>query len=183
MSSQGGEVRTADPRHQLLELENRQRIYEYVRKHPGTYLRQLARNLELALGTTEYHVEHLTNEGLLATRTAGKFKAFFVASDIDRRDTEVLTWLRQSVCRSILATLLREPHLSQSELAARLQLAKSTLAFHLRRLTAASIVLERRMGRSKRYEIAEPDRVAALLGRHGASCEARTARRSTGNGG
>jgi len=164
--NEGPGMFVANEGHEMLELDARRRIYDFVRDHPGTYLRKLARDLGMPLGTLEYHVHHLESSGLLSTRAAGRFKAFFVNDGMDRRDKDVLAWLRQRVPRGIVTALMLEPNLTHAELAQRLRIGASTLTFHAQRLVQAGIVQEARRGRSKEYSVVDRDRVADLLVRH-----------------
>lgn len=150
----------------MLELEARRRIYAYLETHPGTYMRKLARELRMPLGTLEYHLHHLERHALVSTRVAGRFKAYFPKDGMDRRDKDVLAWIRQAVPRRVVAALLLEPRLSHAELARRVSVGPSTLTFHVQKLLRAGLLLENRSGRRKEYQVVDPDRVANLLLEH-----------------
>ncbi len=45
-----------------LELEARRTIYEFVVSSPGTHLREIQRQIDLPLGTVEYHLKYLVDK-------------------------------------------------------------------------------------------------------------------------
>lgn len=157
-----------DPK-ELLQLDARRRIYTHVERHPGVHMRQLARDLGMPLGTLEYHLHHLENAHILSTREDGRFKAYFVNDSMDRRDKDVLYWLRQRIPRRITASLLLHPGWTHRELMEHLGVGASTLTFHLKKLLTAVIVREERHGRMKRYWVIDEERVANALVRYRAS--------------
>lgn len=150
----------------LLELDGRRRIYDRVRRVPGTHLRQLQRDLALPLGTLEYHVHQMEKAGLLVTREDGRFKAFFVNDELDRRDRDFLYYLRQDMPRRIAMEIVSEPGISFQELSSRLPIGMSTLSFHLKKLRLASVVMEERDGPRKIYLCTDPERVRSLIVRY-----------------
>ena len=40
----------------LIISDNRGRIYDYIKDHPGTHLRKLSKNLALAIGDIQHHL-------------------------------------------------------------------------------------------------------------------------------
>lgn len=148
---------------QLLKLEGRRRIFDYVRSRPGSHLRKIQRDLGLPLGTLEYHLYVLERAGLLAVRQSGRFKAFFVEGSMDRRDKDLLYYLRQSMPRRITMQVVHRPGITFQGLSARMPLSPSTVSFHLRKLVHAGILREQRVGREKIYECPEPERVQRLI--------------------
>lgn len=147
----------------LLLLESRRRIYDYIRQVPGIHLRALQRELAMPLGTLEYHLYQMEREGLLVTREDGRFKGYFPADELDRRDRDYLYYLRQEMPRRIALEVAHEPGVSFQNLAQRLPISPSTLSFHLKKLLKAGMVAEAQMGREKTYACLEAVRVQRLV--------------------
>jgi len=149
--------------HQLLELANRRRIYDFLKRVPGTHLRALQRELAMPIGTLEYHLYQMEREGLLVTREDGRFKAYFTQDNLDRRDRDFLYYLRQEMPRRIAIEVANEPGVRFQVLAARLPISASTLSFHMKKLLASGILVEQPLGREKAYTCPDAERVKKLI--------------------
>lgn len=149
-----------------LELETRRRIYLHIQKIPGAHMREIGRDLEIPMGTLEYHLHYLVKAELLTTRQDPRYTRYFATGGLSRRDKDVLALLRQKVPRQIAARLLLEPGSSHGALLAKFALAPSTLSFHLKKLVLAGIVSQEKQGRENLYRVVEPDLVARVLVQH-----------------
>lgn len=152
------------PPEDLLELETRRRIYQHLERHPGEHMRELARVLAIPMGTLEYHLHQLTKAGLLATREDARYTRYFVAGGgMGRREKDVMAVLRQKMPRQIAAFLLTNPDSSHGTILKQFSLSPSTLTFHLKKLMANNVAVQRREGRENKYTLVEPDLVAKVL--------------------
>lgn len=149
-----------------LELETRRRIFQHVQKFPGAHMREIGRELDIPMGTLEYHLHFLVKADLLTTRQDPRYTRYFATGELSRRDKDVLAVLRQKVPRQIAAHLLLEPASSHGALLTKFQLAASTLSFHLKKLVASGIVTQEKVGRENLYRVVEPDLVARVLVQH-----------------
>lgn len=148
---------------QLLELGNRRRIYDFLRDVPGIHLRGLQRSLDMPIGTLEYHLYQMERQGLLVTRSDGRFKAYFTNDGLDRRDRDYLYYLRQEMPRRISLEVADAPGITFRVLASHLPISPSTLSFHLKKLLRAEILAEALQGREKTYACTEAERVRTLV--------------------
>lgn len=148
----------------MLELETRRRIFRYIESNPGLHLRALQRSLDMPLGTLEYHLHQLQRARLLSIRDDGRYKAYFAEGGrLDRRDKDILYYVRQEVPRQIVMNLLLEPGLSHRELTERLPIGASTVSFHLKKLVAAETIHEERVGRGKHFQVVDAQRAGRVL--------------------
>lgn len=60
-----------------LELDTRRRIYRHLQKVPGAHMREIGRDLEIPMGTLEYHLHYLVKAGLLTTRQDARYTRYF----------------------------------------------------------------------------------------------------------
>lgn len=146
-----------------LDLESRRRLFEYLEANPGTHMRELERALGMSTGMLTYHLDYLERAGLIRVEDAGYRKHYFVAAQFRPDERSVIALLRQPTPRRILIALLTAQSLSFQELLATIGVAKSTLSFHLHKLTTTNLVTVRRQEREHHYAVGEPDRVARLL--------------------
>lgn len=152
---------------ELLTVENRRRIYERIHAMPGIHLRQIQRDLNISMGTLEYHLRRLELEGIVVTRETNRFKSYFTIGELDRRDKDYLYYLRQPMPRRIAREISKRPYTPLKLLIETMPVAPSTLSFHLKKLVRCGMIKEFTRGRTKFYELANPVRMSRLLERYG----------------
>lgn len=152
-----------------LALETRRRIYEHLQKTPGAHMREIGRDLDIAMGTLEYHLHYLVKADLLTIRQDARYTRYFATGELSRREKDILAVLRQKVPRQISAHLLLAPGSSHGTLLTHFELSASTLTFHLKKLLKNDIAVQEKAGRENLYTIVEPDLVGRVLITHRAS--------------
>ena len=80
---------------EALELGTRRRIFEHVRRFPGTHFREILRALALQPGELEYHLHTLEKARILRAQDEGGRRRYFVAAEVPHPDHAVLGLLRQ----------------------------------------------------------------------------------------
>jgi DNA-binding transcriptional ArsR family regulator len=146
----------------LLSLGNRRRIVDHVAEHPGVHLRKVARDLGLALGTTEHHLHLLVRHGLLEVGQAQGQSCYFTPGT-PKDDRLLWVVLRQDAQRRVLRLLANDPDLGAADLARLLRLSKAAVAYHLQRLEAWGFVQRLRIGRQRLLRVTRPERLAEVL--------------------
>lgn len=146
----------------LLSLRNRRRIVDHVAEHPGIHLRKVARDLGLALGTTEHHLHLLVRHGLLEVDEAQGQSCYF-APGMPPEDRFLWVVLRQDAQRRVLRLIAADPDLAPADLGRRLGLSKAAVAYHLQRLEAWGFVERLRLGRQRLLRVRRPERLLEIL--------------------
>jgi predicted transcriptional regulator len=149
-------------------LENRQRIYNFVRRTPGAHLREVQRALGLPYGTAEYHLHALERTQLVRTSMDGNLKRFF-AADFAFTDRTVLGLLRKRPIRAVVVALMERGEMTHQELAEAARVKPPTLSYHLPKLERAGVVETRRDGRFTRVSLADAKAMERLLVAYGRS--------------
>jgi len=135
-------------------LTRRGVIYEYVRGHPGTHVRGMARELRLATGDLQYHLFWLERHGFVKTKKCG-FYRFVFPTMVFREEQEVLLGvLSQETPREILLCLMLDSAMTQSDLARSLGHSQPTVSWHMDRLVQLGVVSKRRTGAGILYDVA-----------------------------
>ena len=153
-------------RRHLLSLENRQRLADHVERHPGIHLRKLARDLGLAIGTTEHHLHLLVRHGVLERHDQGGHAAYFAAGACPAPERRLLCALRSDTPRRLLRALAADPDLDPAGLAARLGISRSAVAHHIAKLVAEGLVERLRVGRSSLLRVRDSAELARALAVH-----------------
>lgn len=130
---------------------------ECVSATPGIHLRSVERETKLPLGQVLYHLDRLERMGLIVSARDAGFRRYYLSRDVGRTAKRYLAALRHDVPRHVLVTLLERGRASHKELQAALQVAGSTLSFHLQRLLVSEVIVRDRVGAMNMYSVGEPE--------------------------
>jgi len=145
-----------------LDLESRRRIYETIRSRPGTFLRELERDLGMQVGMLSYHLRVLTEAGLIRAEPEGNHLRYFLSNGFILNDRKALSYLRNRTSRAILIHVLDRGPIGFSDLLEPLEVTKSTLSYHLKRLAAAGLIMIKK-GDGMTVSAIDPERLVNLL--------------------
>lgn len=146
----------------LLSLETRRRLYDVVRSTPGIGAREAQRAAGTGWGETVYHLDRLTEAGLLQREKAGHQDHYFVAS-VPLGDRRLLRITRSPSARRLLLALLEGNSSTVPDLTSRTGLSSGRLSVHLRRLIETGVVRTGRQGRLRTFEVVDRSGVLRLL--------------------
>lgn len=128
-------------------------ILEYVKAHPGDHLRKIARELKLGNGDLQYNLYVLEKEGRICEARHGLYKVFFPTGVYAQDETAILAALSTESQREILIHIIRNPTLSQNQLAKLVKLTPATISWHMKRLAVLGIVSRTKDGRQVTYRV------------------------------
>jgi DNA-binding MarR family transcriptional regulator len=121
-------------------LTRRGIIYEFIRTHPGTHVRGLAKDLGLATGDLQYHLSWLEKNGYVKTVKTG-FYRFVYPTMVFREEQELLlAVLSKDTQREILLLLLENRRMSQGGIARSLGCSQPTVCWHIDRLVKMGLL-------------------------------------------
>ena len=129
------------------------RILEYIASHPGAYLRQVCRDLGLAMGDVQYHVHRLERDGRISSTRRGLHRFFYPSTLFGDRQRDVLSMLALDTPRELLLHIVDKPDSGQDQLSSATALSQPTVSWHLKRLVEMGIVERRQTGRSVTYAV------------------------------
>lgn len=138
-------------------------ILECVTSTPGIHLRQVERETTLPLGQVLYHLDRLERMGILVSVRDAGFRRYYATRDIGRAQKRYIAALRHTVPRHVLLVLLERGHATHKDLLGELEIAGSTLSFHLQRLLASGVLVRSRERGANHYSISEPETVRREL--------------------
>jgi len=149
--------------HELLNLSRRKTIFQYISQHPGTYIREMEKELSLSLGDLQYHLQQLENGELISSHDDGRRKRYFVKQEVKYIDRELLSFIQMKTPRRIIVFLLLHPQSSFREILAEFPFTKGALSFHLKKMMKANIIIPTKREKETIYAIAEEERIRQLL--------------------
>lgn len=145
-----------------LDLESRRRIYDLIRSRPGTYLREMERELDMQVGMLAYHLRVLTEAGMVRAEQEGNHMRYFPSEGFIFTDRKLLSHLRNRSARIILLHALDRGSISFADLLAVLDVSKSTLSYHLKRLSAAGLITVGK-GSGTMVSVNDPEKLIDML--------------------
>ena len=124
--------------------ETRAQIQECVYRNPGVHFNEISRKLDIATGQTQYHLRKLIRgERLERESIAGR--THYYPPTYSEWERGAIALLRRETTREIVLYLLRNDRATPAELTDRLDLARSTIEWHLSRLIDREIVTKERL--------------------------------------
>lgn len=131
----------------------RKKIYDYIQEHPGSHLREIGRNLDLAIGDIQYQLNILEKAGHVVSKRRGIYKRFYPSKIFGERQKDIMGTLSQETPRKILLLLLQKPGANHGEIAKFANVSAPTVTWHMKRLIDEELVEAHREGRNVKYYI------------------------------
>lgn len=147
---------------EILENENRRKIYSLIEANQGIHLRELQRLLNMPLTTLEYHLSYMVRKAIVIGEKEGHFRRYYT-KPLSREDKKVLSALRQKRMREIVLVIAANEKAKFQYLSDHLKLPSSTLSFYLKYLVDKGILAREKIGYEMMYTVRDEDRVAKVL--------------------
>lgn len=143
--------------------DTRERIREHVRASPGVHFNALVRNSEFAPGQIQYHMRRLLRAGKV-TEESLYGRTHYYPPEHDAWERRTLALARRETAREVLTYLLEHKGAKPADVATALDIARSTLEWHLDRLEEQGIVRKKHDARNRvTLHTSHPNRTARLL--------------------
>ena len=137
---------------EIIELDKRRKIYDFVSKNPGIHLREISRKLDIPKTTLKYHLNYLKRKNLLISKTDSKYNRYFAQSDLGTIDKKFITVLRKDISRGIIILSFIYDEIYINELSAGLDTPFTTISYHLKKLKDLGILdSKQKKGRAVYY--------------------------------
>ncbi len=144
-------------------LEQRQQIYEHILHFPGSHFREIQRHLKLPVGTLQYHLTNLLNDGLIIQKKDGEYVRYYAIGVFTERERMLLSFLRQKPIRHITIMLLTNKELNHKKIAEELKLSPATTSWYLDKMLESKLARKKRMGKEGLYSLTKPDEIAKAI--------------------
>ena len=140
--------------------DQRDRIHAHVAANPGQHFNALTRALDLAPGQVQYHVKKLQREERLVEESLYG-RTHYYTPDYDDWERGAIAVLRRETARDVLVYLLDAGPAEPASVADALDIARSTLEWHLDHLVEQDLV-EKERDEHNRVTLVVPDPAAAV---------------------
>jgi DNA-binding MarR family transcriptional regulator len=128
------------PEKQILELDARKKIFNFIYKYPGLHFRELSRKLAIPRSTLNYHLKYLEKRGLITVNSSGKYSLYYVTNNIGNGQKKMIQLFRQETPRNIVLYFLIQTCASRVELSKVLEKHPTTIETHIKKLLDMDII-------------------------------------------
>jgi len=145
-------------------LETRQRIYETILRNPGIHQAGIAHLLTMRKSLAEYHLIYLEkNKAILAIKENGYKRYYLKGADVDNSGRQLLGLVRQEIPSRIVLLLLKNQILQHKDLVEQLNMAPSTISYHLNKLLKQGVIEVCKYGEDKGYSLTNKKELMKFL--------------------
>ena len=137
-----GRCGTMISKENVLRLETRQNIYEYIKKNPGLHIREISRNMGIPYTSLRYHIRLLTKINLIEEKTIGGKQIYYDSGKISKEDKQLLALFKRKVPCGIYLTFLYRFSLTRKDLSEELEVDPATISYYLKRMLKLGILEE-----------------------------------------
>ncbi len=128
----------------VLNNENREIIYDYIRKNPGIYFNQIAKGLKLSNYILGWHLQILLKFNLIRSKGINNHEVFFDAKLGDEND-ELYYLFSKKKSRRILIFLKENPEgATKTRLSRELKIHSTTISKYIKKLEKTNLILKKR---------------------------------------
>lgn len=139
----------------------RQQIHTYIRDHPGKTKQELADALTLPRSSLNYHLNRLLEtQTILAIRYGKQLHYLPANTGLTNTQKNLLPLLAKEKDHLLFQTLLNHPALTRNEIAAELNLSRTTTIWYIQKLNRHHLLTTHKHGRTLRYSLT-PETITA----------------------
>ena len=126
------------------------RVLQYIQENPGCHLRQIKRELDMSMGTIQYHLNLLDKQGKVSSERQNLHKYYFPIGLFEQNEKDILKILNQETAREILLIILEQKP-TQTDIANIIKISSASVNWHIKRLVELGLILVQKDGKFKRY--------------------------------
>jgi predicted transcriptional regulator len=147
----------------ILELPLRKRIFEYIRANPGIPFRLMQRDLDMAVGQLDFHLNAMLHNEIIVKQKVSGNVGFYIRDRFSAEEKDALSVLRRKIPRGIILYILENPGSNPGSILEHFTITGATLSYHLRRLEKVGLLRADTIGRERKYFLIDEDMVRSLL--------------------
>ena len=137
----------------VLTLEIRREIYNYIQQYPGLHFRDLQRKINIPKTTLLYHLRYLSKRELLTSKEDTRYTRYFTARKIGVKEKTLLSLIRQETPRQIILFLFLYPEHTREDISKEIGKSPSTISHHMKKLIELDVIEQNRKNHYYIYRI------------------------------
>jgi len=148
---------------ELTDVKIRRKIYALVSRNPGLHAHKIAEILKISGQLADYHLMYLERNEIIKTVKEEGYRRYYIEGKMGSQDRQRLSLLRQETPLKIVLFLLKNPYSQHKEILKYLDIAASTLSYHIQKLIKKDIVSVQISYGEKKYLIKDKKEIIQLL--------------------
>ena len=149
---------------------NAERILQFIQQNPGFHLRQIKRELNLSMGTIQYHLTLLEKNGKIISDKHALHRHYFPVGMFGDMERNMLKILNQETARDIIMFIVEQKNPTQTDIVDSINISAPSVNWHLGNLLNLGIIKESKDGKFKRYTlVGSSDFIISLMKNYHAS--------------
>ena len=136
----------------LLKL-SQEEVLRYIENNPGCHLRQVKRDLNISMGTTQYALQVLEDKGIISSTKKGLYKFYFITGIFLEYEKKILQIIKCENSRKILLFIIEKKVVSQKEIVEFMKISYPSVHRHLQQLIKLGIIEEYNLEKPRGYRI------------------------------
>ena len=125
----------------------------FIQNNPGCHLRRIKREIDISMGTVQYHLHKLEKMGRVTSTRRGLYKYYFPAGLFEENEKEILEVLTHETARKILMFIIEQKSPTQTDIVNSVRISARSISWHVGRLIALKMIREIKDGKYKRYQL------------------------------
>lgn len=158
-------------RDDVLELEVRREIFEFITRFPGLHMREIQRKLGLSIALAEYHLNFLEKADFVSSIDEGGYRRYYAKTGkedepgyaLGHEERKIVGLLRQKIPLQVALFLLKTGQASHKEISDSLGIAASKLSVHLKKMETLGVVRKLQRVEGRGYAVEDRAKVLRLL--------------------
>ncbi len=149
--------------------EIRKKIYMLLGQNPGLHLSRIAELLEMSVPSVDYHLLNMERNGEIFAMKGekGYYKRYYLEkSEQEKPEAIIFEIISKKVPLKIILLLIKYRTLQHKEILEHLNIASSTLSYHLAQLIENGIVFVQFRGEEKGYSLQNQEEIIRILKRY-----------------
>lgn len=135
----------------ILMNNKRQKILQYIFRFPCSHLHGIARNLDLSINATRWHLNKLIIGGYITEHDFSNRKIFYPNNCLNETDIKLLGIMNENKNELLYNEIKNNPGITQKDLMDILNKKQSTLVDNLNILEESNLIYSQRDGIFRRY--------------------------------
>ncbi len=128
-------------------------ILRIIESNPGSHLRKIRQDMDISMGTAQYHLDRLEKRGKITSTRNGLHKHYFPIGIFRENEKDILQVLGQETAREIIMTIIEKKTPTQTDIVNLVGISAASANWHLKRLIVIKLVEEIRDRHFKRYRM------------------------------
>ena len=148
---------------EIFDIDTRKQIFNLIAKNPGLHAKRIAELLGMQGQLADYHLLFLERNNMISAVREEGYTRYYIKGKLGIRERRRIAILRQEVPLKIVRYLIDHPHAQQKDIHEHIQVAKSTLNYHLKKLLIHQIIDMHPRGKEKYYNLTDKNEIIKLL--------------------